>query len=193
MRLTFSRQDNKVSFDNELLILVNESDKEIGHKNKLACHQGNGILHRAFSIFIFNDAGKVLMQKRSSEKKLWPLFWSNSCCSHPRKGEKIEKATHRRMEEELGFRTDLQFIFKFQYQANYLDIGSENELCSVYIGKSIAVVRPNKNEIEEWQYLSVQELDQKIEDDPTQFTPWFKIEWQRMRTEFWPAIQTYLE
>lgn len=191
--MTFSRQDNKVSFDNELLILVNESDQEIGYKNKLECHQNNGILHRAFSIFIFNDHGDVLMQKRSSEKKLWPLFWSNSCCSHPRKSEKIEKATLRRLEEELGIRTELKFIFKFQYQANYLEVGSENELCSVYIGKSNAAVIANKNEIEEWQYIPVEKLDQKIEDDPTQFTPWFKIEWQRMRTEFWVGIQKYLE
>ena len=191
--MTFSENHKTVSFDDELLILVNENDQEIGYKNKVECHQGGGILHRAFSIFIFNEKGEILMQKRSSEKKLWPLFWSNSCCSHPRKGEHIEKSTLRRLEEELGIRTDLKFFFKFQYQAQYLEVGSENELCAVFIGKSNSPVVANKNEIEEWHYMPVTELDQKIADDPTQFTPWFKMEWQRMRTEFWPDIQNYLK
>ena len=92
----------QVSFNDELLILVNEKDEEIGYKTKSVCHFGEGILHRAFSIFIFNTKEQLLMQKRSSQKNLWPNYWSNSCCSHPRKGEKIESAASRRLAEELG-------------------------------------------------------------------------------------------
>ena len=93
---------NVVSFDNEKLILVDKYDNVLGYKSKAECHEGEGILHRAFSIFIFNDKNQLLLQKRSAKKLLWPLYWSNSCCSHPRKGENYETATHRRLKEELG-------------------------------------------------------------------------------------------
>ena len=104
----------QVSFDDEMLILVNPKDEEIGWEDKARCHLGDGILHRAFSIFIFNDNNELLIQKRSDQKLLWPLFWSNSCCSHPRKGEKIESAAQRRMEEELGIKTRLKYLYKSQ-------------------------------------------------------------------------------
>ena len=186
------KQDKIVSFDNELLILVDDQDREIGYDSKFNCHRGKGILHRAFSIFIFNDQGQILMQKRSAQKKLWPLFWSNSCCSHPRKAEKLADATLRRLEEELGIQTDLKFIFKFQYQSPYLQLGSENEFCSVYIGKSNGPVRTNPNEIEDFRFISVEDLDRMIRDNPDQLTPWFKMEWERMRNEYWEDIVHYL-
>lgn len=183
---------SRVSFDDEPLILVNENDEEIGYLPKLECHLGQGILHRAFSIFIFDGNMRLLLQKRSAEKMLWPLFWSNSCCSHPRKGETYEIAIHRRLMEELGFDTPLKFLFRFRYQASYADKGSEHELCSVYVGRfdHEPVVHPD--EIADWRYVSPQDLDQEIRENPDQFTPWFKMEWYRMRSEFWKDIQEFI-
>ena len=89
-----------VSFDSDLLILVDSEDRETGSLDKARCHEGKGILHRAFSLFVFNSEGAVLMQRRSRQKRLWPAFWSNSCCSHPRVGEKTPEAAKRRLEEE---------------------------------------------------------------------------------------------
>ena len=93
---------NIVSFDSERLILVDSLDNEIGTMSKIDCHQGEGRLHRAFSVFLFNAKGELLIQQRSALKKLWPLFWSNSCCSHPREGENITEAVNRRLLDELG-------------------------------------------------------------------------------------------
>ncbi len=186
-----STQENnrQVSFDDEPLILVDQEDRPIGYEDKLSCHLGSGKLHRAFSIFIFNDRKQLLLQKRSSQKMLWPLYWSNSCCSHPRKGESYEVATRRRLKEELGLETDLKFLFKFQYQAQFGEVGSENELCSVYIGKSNGPVTVNENEIAEWKFVDVKELERDMEEHPENYTPWFKMEWERIRREFWEEIE----
>ncbi len=182
-------KDEIVSFDSEPLILVDEQDQEVGHQDKLSCHTGNGILHRAFSLFIFNDAGELLLQQRSAQKLLWPLFWSNSCCSHPRLGETMEKAIHRRLQQELGFSAPLQYLYKFKYQVPYLDIGAEHELCSVYVGKSSAPVRANENEIANWRYISGTALEKEMQEQPNQFTPWFKLEWQRLKQDFRDVLQ----
>ena len=184
-----SENQQQVSFDDEPLILVDENDRVIGYKDKAACHRGSGILHRAFSIFIFNEKGQVLMQKRSSQKPLWPLYWSNSCCSHPRKGESYEVATQRRLQEELGFTGQLKFLYKFQYQARYNNDGSEHELCSVYIGKYNGSVIANPNEIAEWRFMDAQELDRRLVENPENFTPWFKMEWERLRNDFREEIE----
>ena len=178
----------QVSFDDEKLILVNEEDDVLGYEKKDVCHLDNGILHRAFSIFIFNSEGKVLMQKRSAQKKLWPLYWSNSCCSHPRQGESYEIATSRRLLEELGLKANLVFLFKFQYQAKFDDVGSEHELCSVYIGKTDDSIQANKNEISEWEFIDPQELDRRVEKYSGDYTPWFKMEWERIRNEYWERV-----
>jgi isopentenyl-diphosphate delta-isomerase len=177
-----------VSFDDEKLILVDEHDNETGYKNKDETHDGQGILHRAFSIFIFNDKNELLLQKRSAEKRLWPMYWSNSCCSHPRKGESYEYATERRLKEELELKADLIYLFKFQYQASFEDKGSENELCSVYIGRSNDKPVVNETEIAEWRYISIEQLDKELEEHPKWYTPWFKMEWKRMRSEYMDEI-----
>jgi len=179
-----------VSFDDEMLITVDENDTVLDYLPKIDCHQGDGILHRAFSIFIFNNSGEVIMQKRSDQKLLWPLFWSNSCCSHPRKGETLEIATHRRLEEELGFDTDLDYLYTFQYQANFKDVGSENELCAVYIGKSNEAVHVNENEILEWRYIDPEDLTREVFDLPENFTPWFKMEWTKLTTDYMESIMS---
>src|SRR5258707_10584971 len=123
-----------VAADSEALILVDEADREVGHLSKAECHHGRGILHRAFSLLIFNGDGELLLQQRAASKRLWPLYWSNSCCSHPRRAESMETAIHRRLREELGVRCRLEFLFKFQYQAQFDAAGAEQELCSVFIG-----------------------------------------------------------
>ncbi len=183
-----SKDGNIVSFDDEKLILVEPDDTVRGYKDKLACHLGEGDLHRAFSIFIFNDSNELLLQQRSEEKMLWPLIWSNSCCSHPRKGEETDQATHRRLKEELGIDTNLKYLFRFQYQAKYYDIGSENELCSVYIGKSNDTVSINPTEIADIKYISIDELNKELETNPDPYSPWFKMEWARIRQDFMDEI-----
>ena len=112
-----------VSFEDEKLILVDENDNAIGYENKDVCHNGAGILHRAFSIFIFNSNNELLLQQRHTDKRLWGAFWSNSCCSHPRKGESYPQATVRRLKEELGLDTKLRYLYRFQYQASFGDKG----------------------------------------------------------------------
>src|SRR3979490_2866754 len=121
--------------DSEPLILVDEADREVGHMSKAQCHQGVGVLHRAFSLLIFNDAGELLLQHRSASKHLWPRFWSNSCSSHPRRAETMEASIHRRLYEELGVRCPLHFLFKFKYQAQFDTAGGEHALCSGFLAR----------------------------------------------------------
>ena len=140
-----TRAHRVVSSEQEELILVDENDREIGSLDKAACHDGTGVLHRAFSLFIFNPRGELLLQQRSRTKRLWPLYWSNSCCSHPRRGETMEEATARRLEDELHIAAELEFVYKFAYQARFDATGAENELCWVYLGRTGGTVTPNRN------------------------------------------------
>jgi isopentenyl-diphosphate delta-isomerase len=165
----------------ENLILVDAQDNVLGYETKENCHRGKGKLHRAFSIFIFNRNKELLIQQRSALKPLWPLYWSNSVCSHPRKGEADLDAAYRRLKEEISIETPLQFLFKFQYQASFKGVGSENELCSVYIGTTDAPIVANPGEIAAWRYIDLAELDRDIKAHPEIYTPWFKMEWQRIR------------
>ena len=176
-----SQPDKIVSSDLEDIILVNELDENIGTMSKRACHEQDGQLHRAFSVFIFNSAGDVLLQKRSDQKLLWPMHWSNACCSHPRVDETSEVAVHRRLQQELGIKTELTFLYKFQYHARYGNVGSENELCWVWVGKAeVEDVQPNTNEIAEWRFFSREYLNHELEARPEVYTPWMKMEWQRI-------------
>ena len=178
------QRDARVSFDSEELILVNADDEPIGHDNKANCHDGHGILHRAFSLFVFNPRGELLLQQRSQGKRLWPGYWANTCCSHPRLGESMEQATARRLDEEMGMRCDMRYVFKFEYQADYEDLGAEHELCWVYVGQTDASVHANASEVEAWRFVSAEALDAEIAAHPERFTPWLKMEWQRLREEF---------
>jgi len=184
-----SKKNIIVSFDDEKLILVNEKDEVVGYNTKDVCHDGDGVLHRAFSIFIFNSKNELLLQKRAAGKRLWGQYWSNTCCSHPRKGESYEVATVRRLHEELGMKTELEYIYKFQYQARFKDIGSQNELCSVYIGKSDATPIVNDTEIEAVWIIPADDLDRELEKNPEQFTPWFKMEWKNIREKYWDRVE----
>ncbi len=170
-----------VATEADALILVDESDREVGHLPKQLCHDGPGVLHRAFSLLIFNPLGELLLQRRAAGKRLWPLYWSNSCCSHPRHNEPMELAVHRRLHEELGIRCELTFLFKFRYQAQFEAAGSENELCSVFIGRHAGAVRPNREEIAEWRWVSPPALQAEMSGPLAhEFTPWFVLEWARI-------------
>ena len=173
-------EDQEQTYPEELLICVDTDDNITGHATKEKCHKGQGLLHRAFSIYIFNDQKQLLLQKRSQEKLLWPLYWSNSVCSHPRKDESYLIATTRRLKEELGIETELKFLFKFHYTSVYKNIGTENELCSVYVGKTRQAIRPNSSEIAEWKYTDLKYLGLELQNSPESFTPWFKEAWRRV-------------
>lgn len=173
-----------VSSDDEPLILVDEQDRQVGALDKSSCHDGDGMLHRAFSLFVFNAEGETLLQRRHPDKRLWPGFWSNACCSHPRDGELLEDAVVRRAEQELGLVVVPEFLFKFQYRASFRDVGTEFELCSVFVSHGAPPPRVNAAEIAEWRWILPAELDREIDALPTTLTPWLKIEWQRLRTEF---------
>lgn len=172
-----------VSFDDEPLILVDEQDNEVGFLPKAEAHVGSGTLHRAFSLFVFNAEGELLLQQRASGKRLWGQFWSNTCCSHPRRGETMDIAIHRRLKEELGFECRFDYLFKFQYQAQFDETGAEHELCWVYAGRSDVAPVVNANEISAIRWIAPDALDAEIVARPAQFTPWFKIEWARIRSQ----------
>ncbi|ULU23615.1 isopentenyl-diphosphate Delta-isomerase [Dyella terrae] len=172
-----------VSFQDEPLVLVDEHDRETGFLDKAAAHHGQGILHRAFSLFVFNTDGELLLQQRAEGKRLWPGYWSNTCCSHPRRGETMETAIHRRLGEELGMQCEFQFQFKFQYQAQFDAEGAEHELCWVYAGRTDVAPVANIHEIAALRYVAPDALDREIVAHPERFTPWFKIEWDRLRRE----------
>lgn len=173
-----------VSREDEPLVLVNSNDEELGSLAKAACHDGDGVLHRAFSLFVFNADGKTLLQRRHASKRLWPHYWSNGCCSHPRPGERLDAAVRRRAWDELGLLVTARFVFKFEYQAAYCDIGSEHELCSVYVGRAAGEPRVNTTEVAAWRWIEPQDLDREIHEAPARFTPWMKLEWQRLRAEY---------
>lgn len=166
-----------VNNPHEELILVDAGDQEIGFLSKARCHVGDGRLHRAFSVFLFNSRGELLLQQRSSLKPLWPLYWANSCCSHPRRGESAEEAAHRRLAEELNLEAELRFLYKFEYQARYEEVGSEHELCWVFMGRCDALPQVDSQEIAAWRYVSPAQLSEEISRTPEIFTPWLKLEW----------------
>ena len=177
-----------VSFDSEELILVDSEDRATGVLRKDRCHDGDGVLHRAFSVFLFNADGEVLLQQRAPGKRLWPGFWSNSCCSHPRAGETMREAVPRRLAQELGITAEPGFVYKFQYQARYLDLGSENELCWVFVGRCDDEPKPNPNEIAAWRWVSAQSLDRELGDNAEAFTPWCRQEWDALRERYADAL-----
>ena len=169
-----------VSSPSESLILVDDEDREVGFASKQSCHEGEGILHRAFSAFLFNDAGELLLQQRSELKPLWPLYWSNSCCSHPREGESVNEAVQRRIREELGLSSELKFLYKFSYHARYGNLGSEREMCWVLAGHYTGDLVVHPEEIAAVRHISPADLTTEIATEPDRFTSWFKMEWERI-------------
>lgn len=176
--------DRVVSFDSEELILVDGDDREVGFASKGQCHDAEGMLHRAFSVFVFNSTGELLLQQRSETKRLWPLYWANTCCSHPRRGETMDEATQRRMEQELGFSCRVEFLYKFEYHAAFEQLGSEHELCWVYAGVSEPDVKPNRQEVAATRWVSALDIEHELIHSSEHFTPWFKLEWAQLKKHY---------
>ncbi|HEV2832743.1 MAG TPA: isopentenyl-diphosphate Delta-isomerase [Hanamia sp.] len=166
----------------DLLILVDKDDNEIGTLDKLSVHQ-KGLLHRAFSVFIFNSKNELLLQQRADEKYHSPGLWSNTCCSHPRSGEEVTDAIIRRLQEEMGMQCDTQFKFTFLYEAQFGNGLTEHELDHVYFGESDDLPKLNTEEVKDWKYVSLQNLQEEIALHPENFSAWLKISLPRIIAE----------
>lgn len=156
------------------VILVTETDEEIGTMEKMEAHR-RGVLHRAFSIFIFDEWGNMLLQKRAKGKYHGGGLWSNACCSHPFPNESIEEAADRRLGEELGFNTPIKKAFTFTYRAAVENNLIEHEYDHVFFGTYSGVLNPDKGEVEAVTYLDMDDLERKIGEQPSKFTQWFCI------------------
>lgn len=158
----------------DLLILVDENDNETGSMNKLAAHQ-SGVLHRAFSVFIFNQKGEILLQQRADAKYHSGGLWSNTCCSHPLKGESINGAISRRLKEEMGITCTTHFQFSFIYKAALENGLTEHELDHVYFGESDDVPVPDPKEVKDWKYVDPVKLKEAMISHPHEYSVWLKI------------------
>ena len=158
----------------EQIILVDENDNEIGSGEKLVVHQA-GQLHRAFSILIFNSQGDLLIQQRAKDKYHCPGIWANTCCSHPRVGETVLEAAHRRLVEEMGFDCLLEEKHSFVYKVSFDNGLTENEFDHVLIGKYDGQIAINPKEVGDSEWISLEELKKDIAKNTTKYAPWFKI------------------
>ena len=159
---------------NEQVILVDIEDNVLGTMEKMDAHV-LGKLHRAFSVFIFNTSGELLLQQRALDKYHSGGKWTNTCCSHPRLGEKTLDAANRRLLEEMGMKCDLQYAFNFTYKAELLDGIEEHEYDHVYFGVSNELPVPDPKEVSAYKYLSMDVLSKDIEQNPDEYTEWLKI------------------
>ena len=158
----------------EELILVNENDEPVGVEEKITAHL-NGVLHRAFSLFIFNSSGQLLLQKRTSTKYHSQGLWSNTCCGHPRPGESIEQASRRRLQEEMGFDCVVHKVFEFVYRVQLDDDFSEHEYDHVLVGKFDGPPTPNNDEVDDWKWTDLATLQHDIQAHPDSYTYWFRL------------------
>ncbi len=169
----------------ENLVLVDSQNTVMGTAPKDACHDGDGMLHRAFSVFVFNDEQKLLLQQRAAEKRLWPGYWSNSCCGHQRLHESVLSAVKRKLRQELGITGyRISELYRFEYRASYLNVGSENELCSVVVCRTRDPLAVNPREAAATRWISLPDLEAEMDNQPDQFTPWFKLEIDHLASNF---------
>ena len=163
-----------------MVVLVDQEDNTIGLMEKLAAHKNGGHLHRAVSILLYrshNGHTEVLLQQRSKTKPLWPLFWSNTVCTHPRDGESYEDCAVRRLREEMGIlakASQLRFLFKLLYRAKYNELLTEYELDSVFIGAWDGVPTINHKEAHAYTWMDWKDVKQDVTDRPGRYTPWFQ-------------------
>ena len=162
------------------LILVNENDEVMGVAGKTEVH-AKGLLHRAFSIFIFNEQGNLMLQKRAQSKYHSPGLWTNTCCGHPRIEENILDAATRRLIEEMGIHCELQFKFAFTYKALLKNKLIEHEIDHVFYGTSNALPLLNKEEAEGWAYRSLEKIGLDIKHNPDTYTEWFKLCFEQIK------------
>ncbi len=163
----------------EYVVLVDESDHQIGLMEKLAAHV-TPHLHRAFSVFIFNSKGELLLQQRALTKYHSPGLWTNTCCSHPRDGETVIEAAARRLMEEMGMGCEIHEVYTFIYKAPVGQGLTEHEFDHVLIGRTDAPPVINTEEVASWKYMSLTDLEKDIELYPGLYTEWFKITFEEM-------------
>jgi len=163
----------------EKVILVDETDNAVGEMGKMEAHI-KGILHRAFSVFVMDGSNRLLMQRRALEKYHSPGLWTNTCCSHPRSGEAVGQAAHRRMKEEMGFDCPLDSVFTFIYHATFDNGLTEHELDHVLIGFSEEIPNPNPYEVHEYKWMPLPEIAKSIRDNPELYTVWFRIAFDKV-------------
>lgn len=176
MRKSSSKSESK-SMD-EMVILVDQHDRQIGVEEKLKAHR-EGKLHRAFSIFVFNARGEMLLQKRAAHKYHSGGLWTNACCSHPRPGEAVGEAAARRLLEEMGFACPLKKAFHFIYQAK-LGCGlTEHEFDHVFIGSYGGKVNPDANEVADYRWLTTPAIKNELKQSLEKYTVWFNLAFER--------------
>ncbi len=169
--------------ETEYVILVDENDNPMGIKEKMAAHL-EGDLHRAFSIFVFNSKGELMLQQRSLSKYHSPGLWTNTCCSHPRQNETTIDAAHRRLQEEMGFDCELKEEFAFRYKANVGEGLMEHEFDHVFIGTFDGSPELNPEEANSWKFMLMDDIMNDIEDDPDNYTIWFRIAFDEVERQF---------
>jgi isopentenyl-diphosphate Delta-isomerase len=163
----------------EKVILVDENDQAIGTMEKMEAHE-KALLHRAFSVFIFNSKNEMLIHQRAFSKYHSGGLWTNACCSHPRENETAEQAAHRRLEEEMGFDCEINHQFSFVYKAE-LDQGlTEHEFDHVFTGIYESEIKPNPEEVAAFKYISISDLKKDLSAHPEQYTEWFKIAFKQL-------------
>lgn len=158
----------------ELVILVNQYDEQIGLMPKMEAHE-KGVLHRAFSVFVFNKTGELMLQQRAATKYHSPLLWTNTCCSHQRDGERNIEAGKRRLQEEMGFVCELREVTSFIYKATFDNGLIEHELDHIMIGYYDENPVINKEEVESFKWMTLEDVKSDIFDNPEHYTAWFKI------------------
>lgn len=162
----------------EQVILVNEQDQEIGLMSKMEAHE-KAVLHRAFSVFILNKKGQLMLQQRAFHKYHSPGLWTNTCCSHQREGEDNIEAGKRRLQEEMGFSTSLEVLFNFIYKAPFDNGLTEHELDHVLLGYYEAPPQVNPEEVAAWKWMDLEAVAEALKARPQDFTAWFKIIFDR--------------
>lgn len=162
----------------EYVILVDTADRELGTMEKMEAHE-KAALHRAFSVFIFNDRGELMLQQRAAHKYHSPLLWTNTCCSHQRQEESNVEAGKRRLREEMGFEVDLDEKFHFVYKAEFDNGLTEHELDHVMVGYYNSEPTINPEEVASWKWINMEVLQQDMKDHPEDYTAWFKIIFDR--------------
>jgi isopentenyl-diphosphate delta-isomerase len=167
----------------EYLILVDENDKEVGRLEKQLVHQ-LGILHRAFSIFIFNEKGELLLQQRAETKYHSAGLWTNTCCSHPSFGEDLKSAVKRRLYEEMKISCSTSFTFSFTYKAELENGLIENEVDHVFFGISNDLPLPEATEVKDWKYMSMEDVEADLFLQPDKYTQWLKICFPEVKKHF---------
>ncbi len=166
---------------NQQVILVTEKDEPTGVMEKMQAHQ-EGILHRAFSVFIFDEKGNMLLQQRAEQKYHGACLWSNTCCSHPYPEETVEDAAYRRLQEEMGFVTPLKKIFEFTYRAEVENNLIEHEYDHVFAGEYKGAIAINKKEVADYCYESMNDIKWTIQAQPQKFTTWFRLAFPTIET-----------